>query len=221
MRLLLSSLFYRNPFESLQKHADKIKECAQLFKDAAVCHIEEQCVEFDDLTDQVARLESEADAIKRNIRNHLPRGVLMPVDKFQFLQYLREQDKVMDEVEEALLWLSLRPGGIPGVLAEDFQHLVLSVVPAIEKLPELVAMATDFFKSRSDRQRKKMKGLIQDIRQEEKEADFLEREMKLRIFREVSDPLAVFHMVRVVEIVGKIADHAQNASDRMRAMIAK
>jgi uncharacterized protein Yka (UPF0111/DUF47 family) len=106
-------------------------------------------------------------------------------------------------------------------VAEDFQHLVLSVVPAIEKLPELVAMATDFFKSRSDRQRKKMKGLIQDIRQEEKEADFLEREMKLRIFREVSDPLAVFHMVRVVEIVGKIADHAQNASDRMRAMIAK
>jgi uncharacterized protein Yka (UPF0111/DUF47 family) len=49
----------------------------------------------------------------------------------------------------------------------------------------------------------------------------LEREMKLRIFREVSDPLAVFHMVRVVEIVGKIADHAQNASDRMRAMIAR
>jgi predicted phosphate transport protein (TIGR00153 family) len=221
MRLLLSSLFHESPFEGLQKHADKIKECAQLFKEAAVCHIEEQCKEFDELTDQVARLESEADAIKRNIRNHLPRGILMPVDKFQFLQYLREQDKVVDEVEEALLWLSLRPGGVPGALGEDLQHLVLSVVPPIEKLPELVAMATDFFKSRSDSQRKKMKSLIQDIRQNEKEADFLEREMKLRIFREVKDALVVFHMIRLVEIVGNIADHAQNASDRMRAMIAK
>ncbi len=221
MRLLLSTLFHESPFEGLQKHADKVKECAQIFQEAAVCHIEERCTEFDDLTDQVARLESEADAIKRNIRNHLPKGILMPVDKFQFLQYLREQDKVLDEVEEALLWLSLRPGGMPGVLKEDFQDLVISVVPPIEKLSELVALATDFFKSRSDRQRKKMKGLIQDIRQYEKEADFLERELKLRIFNEVKDALVVFHMVRLVEIVGNIADHAQNASDRMRAMIAK
>jgi predicted phosphate transport protein (TIGR00153 family) len=173
------------------------------------------------LTDQVARLESEADAIKRNIRNHLPRGVLMPVDKFQFLQYLKEQDKVMDEVEEALLWLSLRPGGVPASLAEDFQHLVNSVIPSIEKLSVLVNMATEFFRSRSDRKRTEMKRLVQDIRQHEKEADFLERELKLRIFNEIKDVLVVFHMVRLVEIVGNIADHAQNASDRMRAMIAR
>jgi predicted phosphate transport protein (TIGR00153 family) len=221
MRLLLSSLFHESPFEGLQRHADKVNECAQLFKDAAVCHIDEQCTEFDDLTDQVARLESEADAVKRNIRNHLPSGILMPVDKFQFFQYLKEQDKVVDAVEDALLWLSLRPGGMPAVLAEDFQHLVLSVVPPIEKLPELVAMATEFFKSRSDPQRKKMKSLIQDIRQYEKEADFLEQELKRRIFDEIQDALVVFHMVRLVEIVGNIADHAENASDRMRAMIAK
>ncbi|HDZ89758.1 MAG: TIGR00153 family protein [Deltaproteobacteria bacterium] len=221
MRLLLSSLFQESPFVNLQRHADKIRECAQLFREAAICHVDERCGDFDGLTDRVARIESEADAIKRNIRNHLPRGILMAVDKFQFLQYLREQDKVLDEVEEALLWLSLRPKGIPGTLAEDFQHLVTSVIPAIEKLPELVSMATRFFKSRSNRQRKKMKSLIQDIRQDEKEADFLERELKLRIFSEIKDPLVVFHMVRLIEIVGNIADHAQNASDRMRAMIAK
>ncbi len=221
MRLLLNSLFHESPFLGLQKHADKVKECAELFRDAAVCHIDEQCTEFEDLTDQVARLESEADAIKRNIRNHLPKGILMPVAKFQFLQYLKEQDKVVDAIEESLLWLSLRPGGVPVVLGEDFQHLVLSVIPPIEKLPELVAMATKFFKSRSDRQRKKMKSLIQDIRQYETEADFLEQELKRRIFSEIEDALVVFHVVRLVEIVGNIADHAENASDRMRAMIAK
>ncbi len=221
MRLLLSSLFHESPFLGLQKHADKVKECAQLFHEAAVCHIEERCMEFDDLTDQVARLESEADAIKRNIRNHLPKGILMPVDKFQFLQYLKEQDKVVDAVEEALLWLSLRPKGVPDSLGCDFQDLVGSLIPPIEKLPQLVTMAADFFKSRSDQQRTKMKSLIQDIRQHETEADFLERELKLRIFKEVKDALVVFHMVRLVELAGNIADHAENASDRMRAMIAK
>ena len=66
-----------------------------------------------------------------------------------------------------------------------------------------------------------MKSLIQDIRQHEKEADLLEQELKGLVFRTVQDALVVFHTVRLVEIVGEIADHAQNASDRMRTMIAK
>ncbi|MBW1863738.1 MAG: TIGR00153 family protein [Deltaproteobacteria bacterium] len=221
MRLLISSLFYESPFEGLQRHADKIKECAHIFKEAAACHIGEECKEFDLLTEQMANLESEADAIKRNIRNHLPRGIFMPVDKFQFLQYLREQDKVLDEVEEALFWLSFRPRSIPEGVATDIHHLIEAVIPAIEKLPELVALATKFFRSKSDEKRTKMKNIVQDIRQYEKEADLLERELKFKIFSTIKEALEVFHLIRLVEIVGNIADHAQNASDRMRAMIAK
>jgi predicted phosphate transport protein (TIGR00153 family) len=221
MRLLISSLFYRSPFENLQRHADKVKECAELFKEATVCHIGEECKEFDLLTDQVARLESEADSIKRNIRNHLPRGILMPVDKFQFMSYLREQDKVVDALEEALFWLSFRPRGMPEELSAEILHLVEAVIKATEKLPELVSLATDYFKSRSDKQRTKIKSLIRDIRQHEREADLLERELKFNIFGKIKDALVVFHLIRLVEIVGTIADHAQNASDRMRAMIAK
>jgi predicted phosphate transport protein (TIGR00153 family) len=221
MRLNLSSLFYRSPFENLQRHADKIRACTQLFKEAAAQHIAGNFKKFEELTDQVARLESEADAIKRNIRNHLPRGILMPVDKFQLFDYLREQDKVLDDVEEALFWLSFWPRAIPDDVKEDFQHLVDSVIPAIEKMPELVSIATVFFRNRSEEERKKMKSLIYDIRQHEKEADLFERELKRKIFKSISDALVVFHMVRLVEIVGNIADHAQNASDRMRAMIAR
>jgi len=221
MRLLISSLFHRSPFEDLQKHADKVKECTRLFREAVVCHIGQECKRFDLLTEQVARLESEADDIKRNIRNHLPRGILMPVDKFEFFDYLREQDKVLDEVEEALFWLSFRPEGIPAELAADIHDLIEAVIPPIEKLPELVTLAREYFKSRSEKQRIRMKSLIRDIRQHEREADHLERELKFKIFTTIKDALVVYHLVRLVEHIGAIADHAQNASDRMRVMIAK
>jgi len=214
-------MFYRSPFENLQRHADKVKECAQMFRRAVECHIKDECGEFDTLTDEVARLESEADAIKRNIRNHLPRGILMPVDKFEFFQYLREQDKVLDEVEEALFWLSFRPSGVPAEIAEDFMALVDAVVPPIEELSQLVKMATEYFRSGTEKQRERMKSLIRDIRQHEKEADILEREFKAKVFTEIKDALAVYHLIHLAEIVGSIADHAQNASDRMRAMIAR
>jgi hypothetical protein len=222
MRLLLSSLFYKSPFENLQKHADKVRECARLFKQAAVFHLRGESAKFEETTDQVARLESEADAIKRNIRNHLPKGILMQVDKFQFLQYVREQDKVLDEVEAALFWLSFRPRGIPAEVSQDFEDLVEAAIPPIEKLSDLVAMATVFFRAGSKEQRTRMKSLVNDIRQHEKESDILERDLKLKIFATLKDePLMVFHLVRFVEIVGNISDHAQNAADRMRAMVAK
>ena len=221
MRLILSSLFIKSPFENLQRHAEKVKECATLFKEAAVCHMSGECEEFEMLTDKVAKIESEADAIKRNIRNHLPRGIFMPVDKFQFMLYVGEQDKVLDEVEEALFWLSFRPKSIPKEVEEDFRHFIISVIPPIEKLAELVSLATKYFRSKTEESRKRLKSLINDIRQYEREADLLERELKYKIFSEIKDPLAVFHLVRLTEIIGSIADHAENASDRMRAMIAK
>jgi len=37
----------------------------------------------------------------------------------------------------------------------------------------------------------------------------------------MQDAMVVFHLVWFVEIIGNIPDHAQNASDRMRAMIAR
>ncbi|MBW1962438.1 MAG: TIGR00153 family protein [Deltaproteobacteria bacterium] len=221
MRLLISSLFYRSPFENLQKHADKVRECARLFKEAAVCHVGEECERFDMLVDKVSQLEHEADDIKRNIRNHLPYGIFMPVDKFQFLHYLREQDKVLDEVEEALFWLSFRPRSIPKEVAADLNKLVQAVIPPIEVLSDLVSLAVRFFKTRSSTLREQMKALIRDIRKYEGDADDLERELKFKIFNVIKDPLAVFHLVHLVEIIGEIADHAQNASDRMRAMIAR
>ena len=221
MRLLISSLFYESPFEKLQKHAHMVKECAYLFKEALDCHIRGECKEFDLLTEKVAQLESEADAIKRNIRNHLPRGIFMPVDKFQFLHFLREQDKVLDEVEEALFWISFRPNGIPEEMISDIRALAEAVIQSIERLYGLVEFAIEFFRSKSEKQRVEMKGLIQDIRRFEREADLLERGLKFKTFGTIREAIEVFHLIRLIEIIGNIADHAQNASDRMRAMIAK
>jgi len=221
MRTTFMSLFYKSPFENLKRHADKVSECARVFYKAMKCHLDRQCELFDDLTDQVAVLESEADAIKRNIRGHLPKGILMPVDKFQFFMYLREQDKVVDAVEESLYWLSYRPEGLEDDTGEDLLFLVGKVLPPIEALSPLVDKAADFFKSRNENLRQEIKSLIRDIRQAEHEADFLERELIQKIFTTVKDPLTVFHLIRLVETIGSIADHAQNASDMMRAMIAE
>ena len=63
--------------------------------------------------------------------------------------------------------------------------------------------------------------MIHTLRRKEREADKIEDSIKLKVFDMQTDPVTVFHMVRLVEIIGSIADHTQNSGDMMRAMISK
>ena len=221
MRNPLMSIFYKSPFQNLKRHADKVSECARMFNKAVTCHLDGSCTDFDYLTDEVAKLESEADAIKRNIRGHLPKGLLMPVDKFQLYMCLREMDSVIDAVEESLYWLSYRPAGVTEDIGEDLKYLTEKILPTIELLSPMVESANRYFKERFKAERLKLKSIVGDIRQQEHEADYLERELIHKIFTNVKDPMEVFFLIRLVETVGRIADHAQNASELMRAMVAE
>ena len=222
MRIPFLSMFMTSPFEGLQEHAEKVKECAWTFQQAVECHVADRCKRFEELREEIIKMESEADAIKRRIRGHIPVGTWMPVDKFQLFQYLREQDNVLDAVEDVLDWISYRSEpGIPKELQKDFLHLVDSVINPIDALSEMVKEARLYFKNYSDRQRVVVKDIIRRLRRQEHEADKLEDLIKQKAFHLQIDPVTVFHMVRLAETIGSIADHAENAGDMMRAMVAK
>jgi predicted phosphate transport protein (TIGR00153 family) len=222
MRIPFLSMFMTSPFVGLQEHAEKVKECAWTFQQAIECHVSKECVRFEEFRQEVHRLEHEADAVKRRIRGHLPKGTLLPVDKFQLFRYLREQDRVLDAVEETLDWISYRSEpGIPGELQKNFFLLVDAVIEPIEELSRMVSEARKYFSNFSEKQRVVVKDIIRNLRRQEHEADVLEDQINQKVFNSTLDPVTVFHMVRLAEIVGSIADHAENAGDMMRAMIAR
>ncbi|MBW2448803.1 MAG: TIGR00153 family protein [Deltaproteobacteria bacterium] len=222
MRIPFISLFMTSPFDGLQEHAEKVKECAWAFQQAMECHITEQCKAFEEFRLEVDKLESEADSIKRRIRGHLPKGTLMPVDKFQLFRYLREQDKVLDAVEEALDWLSYRSEpGIPEALEKDFFLLVDAVMDPVEEMCRLVLEAKKYFRSYSEKQRKIVKDIVHTMRRQEHDADKVEDRIKEKLLNMQIEATTVFHVIRLAETIGSIADHAENAGDMVRAMIAR
>jgi len=222
MRIPFISIFVTSPLEGIQEHAEKIKECSGVFQQAMECIIEDRCDDFEHFRKDIDKLESEADAIKRRIRGHIPKGTLLMVDKFQLFRYLREQDKVLDAVEEGLDWISFRiSSGIPQILEKDFMLLVDAVMDPIEELSKMVTEARKYFSNFSASQRDLVKEMIRTLRRQEHEVDKIEDNIKRKILNSSEDPVTVFHMVRLAEIIGSIADHAENAGDMMRAMVAK
>ena len=220
MRIPFISLFMRPTFDGLQAHADKVKECAWAFQQAIECHISEQCEKFEEFRREINQLESEADSIKRRIGDHLPKGALMPVDRFQLYQYLREQDKILDVVEEALEWLSYRSDpGIPEALEKDFFLLVDAVLDPVEEMCRLVLEARKYFRSYSGKQRKMVQDIVQTLQRQQHEADKVEDGIKEKLLNMNIEAITVFHMIRLAETIGSIADHAENAGDMVQSMV--
>ena len=222
MRFPFFKMFRTSPFEGLIEHMQKVKECTLAFQEAIECHLSKECQRFIELKKVVDDLEHQADAIKRRIRGHLPKGTLMPVDKFQLFRYLGEQDNVLDSVQDALDWLSFRmEPPVPEELHRGILVLVEAALEAVDAMGVMLTEARVYFRSYSETQRVRVKELIRAIRQKEHDADLAEDQMKEQIFNLGLDGVTVFHTVRLAEIIGSIADHAENAGDMMRAMIAK
>ena len=210
------------PFEGVQEHAEKVKECAWSFQQAIECHLTNECKRFEEFRAEVVRLEQEADAIKRRVRGHLPKGTRLPIEKFQLFRYLKEQDNVLDAVEESLNWLSFRADpGIPPELHKDFILLIDAIIDPIEEMSRMVSEAMKYFETYSEKHRVVVKDMVRKLRQQEHEADQLEDAIKEKALNMPLEPMTAFHMVRLAESIGKIADHAENAGDMMRAMMAR
>lgn len=222
MRIPFLSIFVTSPFDGLLEHAEKVKECALVFQQAFECHFSERCTRFDEFRQEIIKIEREADAVKRRIRGHLPKGTLLQVDKFELFRYLGEQDNVVDAVEDSLDWISFRKQpGIPHELEKDFMLFVDAVVDPIEELSRMVKAARQYFRTYSEEQRTVVKDIIRSLRRYERKADKHEAAIKEKVMNMKIDPVTVFQVVRLAEVIGEIADHAQNAGDMMRAMVAR
>lgn len=222
MRLPFLSFIMAPTFVTIREHAEKVKDCAWIFQQAVECRVTPVCQTFDALRQEVIQLENEADIIKNRIRAYLPRERFMPFKKALLMNYIHEQDRILDAVVDSLTWLSYRDReSIPVDLHKDFFLLVDAVMDPFEEITRMISAAGAYFRRFSETRRNRVKEIIRAIRQQEHEADNVEDMIVRKSFETITDPITLFHVIRLVKSIGAIADHAENAGDIMRSMISR
>jgi uncharacterized protein len=216
----------RSPFVGLWAHAAKVKECLNALEETTAAFVAGDMPKTRELAAKVSALELEADEIKSNVRNHLPGNVRMPVDKNLFLQALHEQDDILDEAEDAAIWMSMRETVVPASVGEQLTALLKKVVATVDAYENAVGnfhdlVETGFVK----REREEEKVLIHRVHELEHETDVESRELSRRLLRADTEkdlgPIGVYHLLKLTLLISKIADHAENAGDRLRAMLSR
>jgi uncharacterized protein Yka (UPF0111/DUF47 family) len=111
---------------------------------------------------------------------------------------------------------------MPKPLVEDLLLMVDKAVEVIDQLPLMVRGAIQYFNRFSSKDRDAVKAVIRNLRLKEFESDQIERKLKSDVFTlTLNDPATTFHLIRMIEYIGEISNHAENAGDMMRAMIAR
>ena len=214
----------KSPFNSLVEHMCKVKECISILGTGLITYYEGDYKNFSEIAKKVSKIEHEADIIKRNLRNHLPSFVFIPVDKGKFLWALREQDAILDHAENLSRMLDMRHTKIPKSLQKVFIEHVELVVKTVEAMQSAVNNLCDLVEtSFVKREREQTKEFIYKVHEFEYKADKKKYEMTKGIYKleKKLSSMDVYHLLKIADWVDDIADHAENVADWLRAMIAK
>lgn len=218
----MARLFGRSPFVPLQLHLDKISACV----DASVRLLERICAgeEFDINAEAraVSLLEHKADLVKNDIRNNLPRGLFMAIDRGQLLEILSLQDSIADKSEDIAVLMSIRPVKVIADLSKDLKAYIDENVSAfknvLEVMRELDALIESGFGGKEANRVDKM---IDAVAHAEHECDIMQRKL-MRNVLEHENELSMgdfFIWQRLLIDIAGISNQSEKLANRVRMLL--
>ncbi|ART82074.1 TIGR00153 family protein [Oceanisphaera profunda] len=217
-------LFAKSPIKPLQKHVAKVHEAAQQlvpFFDAMWARDWEQA---ELIQRRISQLEREADALKREIRLKLPRGLFMPVARTDMLELLTQQDKIANKAKDISGRIIGRQMAIPLPLQAAFMDYLsrcldatAQAAKAIDELDEL--LETGF----KGREMDLVSDMINQLDRIEDDTDVMQAKLRkqLHLIEDGYNPIDIMFLYKIIEWVGELADQAERVGARLELMLSR
>ena len=120
----ISSIFAKSPFKPLRDHMDKVVESVIPLNDFFEALFQQDYSKLEKIQQQVIQAENEADSIKNEVRNNLPRNIFMPINRRDLLEMLDMQDSIADVAQDIVILLNIRKMKLPEELGQNVIQFV-------------------------------------------------------------------------------------------------
>lgn len=217
-------LFGKSPFKPLTEHTERVHETALLVRPLFEAFLGEDWERTEELYERISKLEHKADVQKNEIRGQLPRSIFLPVHRADILTFLKEQDGVADAAEDLGVMLTLRRTPCPDDLKPQVLELVDAVIRTSELLLETVRDLTELVESSfGGPEVERALERIDQVNDQEWRADKLQWAASRALLghEDALDPVSLFLWMHILEVLGHVANHAENAADLLRLMMAR
>jgi predicted phosphate transport protein (TIGR00153 family) len=219
---MMGNLFGRSPIRPMQQHIHAAAACARMLVPLVEAMSGNDLAAVSRLRAEIDDAEHEADRLKHEIRSHLPRRLMLAVERRDLLEILDFQDSIADATQDVAELADLRGMLIPETMQATMKELAQRVVDSsdqaeqiIDELDELVE--TGFLGREVDR----VEAMITDLSSVESETDTLAETLQRQLFA-LENELGVgtFFWWHLINKLASVADFAERVGNRLRLLTA-
>lgn len=220
---LIQDLFRQSPFEPLRYHLKTVMECVDFVQPMFEAVRDVRYDELNDLAKKVFKVEHEADIIKDDIRQVIPKRFFLPVYRGDLLGYLKLQDDMADAVEDIAVLLTIKKLELPAVLTDTvFEYLAktVEVCKGTREIGDFLPMLVEGDMVGAEAE--KALAMVARLDKTEWEADRLQYTLSQRLFalEDEMRPTDLMLWFRIFGELGQLANFAEKTGDRLRRMLS-
>jgi hypothetical protein len=201
-----------------------VRECAQACNPLVEALVADDRETLKEVAKRIFDLESQADALKNEMRLNLPRSLFLPVDRRDLLDVLHTQDSIADTAEDIAGLFIARDMVVPDSMKDTLVRMTDRCVAVVDLAAQIIEHLDELLEvGFRGRTAEKVEALAEALNTAEDETDDLERLLSRQLFEIESelDPVTVMFWYRIIEWVGDLADHAEKVGNNIRLIIAR
>jgi predicted phosphate transport protein (TIGR00153 family) len=220
----ISALFGRSPIRPIQQHMAKAQSCITLLGDFLEASYNKDWLKAEEIQLAIHNTENEADALKREIRTHLPRSLWLPVARNDLLEMLQIQDRLANQARDIAGIMLGRKIEIPEELIECvrdyYQKNLNTSMQALKAINELDELLETGFRGK---EATLVEGLVVELDELEHQSDVSQVKLRAMLFQleDSLPPVHVMFLYKIIDRLGELADISQKVGSRLLLLIAK
>ncbi|MBT8484046.1 MAG: TIGR00153 family protein [Phycisphaerales bacterium] len=220
----IAKIFGQSPFVPLQAHMDKVSECVRMVPEAIAAYRAGDAAAVEDLAKTIAKREHDADLVKHDIRNTLPRGLFMPIDRSNLLGILSTQDDLADCAENISVLLTFKIAQAFEPFATMFDAFVAKNMEAFEEVRLIIGELDELLETGfGGPEAQKVKEMVGRVAHREYEADLLQRDLVKQLLRHEEEmSYADFYLwTRLIRQVSGLSNLSENLADSVQLTLER
>lgn len=224
MANILANIFGSSPVQPLEQHMDIAYRCAKKLRPffaAVIAGDEEKKLKA---REQIEALEHEADAVKKEIRLHMPKSLFMPVPREDLLGLLLVQDRIANRSKDISGVILGRKMSIPEPIADKFIEFVDRNIDAAKQARKSVRELDELFTAGfRGAEVELVSELIEELDRIETHTDEQQTLLRTALFEieKTLDPIDAMFLYEVIELTGEIADMAERVGRRLELLLSQ
>lgn len=220
--LTILKLFGKSPFAPLQSHMEKVTECVHLLPPLFAAVLEQDQKKMLEIYEAISKAEHQADLIKHDIRNHMPKSLFLPVDRGHLLEIISTQDNIADKAEDVAVLLTLKEVTIHDSFKTEFMEFLNKNIEAFDEARLIIKEMHELLESSfGGSEAEKVKDFVEIVSFKEHEVDLIQRKLLKILFNSENEmSYATFHVwQRIVEALSGVSNLSENLAFRVRRML--